>query len=164
MQVADFGTAKLVDAIQAGGDVGTANEMEMATRRESSPASSGHESFAMTKGIGTLLWMAPELMKGQPYGLPVDVYRLHLERTFLPISFGIILWEIWARALPFEDLSTVWQIRAAVEEGVRPRPPAAMSPALVDLMVACWNGNPQVRPTFAHISSQLKSLNMAQTL
>ena len=46
----------------------------------------------MTKGIGTLLWMAPEIMEGSAmYGQPADVY-----------SFGIVLWEITTRSLPWE--------------------------------------------------------------
>jgi serine/threonine protein kinase len=38
----------------------------------------------MTRAVGTLLWMAPEMFRGdQNYGPEVDVY-----------SFGIILWEV----------------------------------------------------------------------
>lgn len=42
--------------------------------------------------VGTLLWSAPEVLEGQSYDLSADVY-----------SFGIVLWEIWSRQLPFED-------------------------------------------------------------
>ena len=38
----------------------------------------------MTKAVGTLLWMAPEMFRGdEHYGSAVDVF-----------SFGIVLWEV----------------------------------------------------------------------
>jgi serine/threonine protein kinase len=43
---------------------------------------------AMTAQRGTFQWMAPEVILGQSYGEPADVY-----------SFGIIMWECVARKL-----------------------------------------------------------------
>ena len=54
------------------------------------------EAANLTKGIGTLLWMAPEIMEGSAkYGQPADVY-----------SFAIVLWEILSRSLPWEDITS----------------------------------------------------------
>ena len=33
------------------------------------------QSRTMTKGVGTLLWTAPEVLSGKAYGQPADVYR-----------------------------------------------------------------------------------------
>ena len=47
----------------------------------------------MTKGVGTPLWMAPELfVGGTKYGPEVDVY-----------SFGVIMWELATRKIPWEE-------------------------------------------------------------
>ena len=47
----------------------------------------------MTKGVGTPLWMAPELLVGgTKYGPEVDLY-----------SFAIILWELATRKVPWEE-------------------------------------------------------------
>lgn len=44
--------------------------------------------------IGTPHWMAPEIMRGEPYTEKSDVY-----------SFGMILWEIITGKIPYENLS-----------------------------------------------------------
>lgn len=43
---------------------------------------------------GTYRWMAPEVMKRKPHGRKCDVY-----------SFGLILWEMVAGAVPYEDMN-----------------------------------------------------------
>lgn len=50
--------------------------------------------MTMTRGVGTVLWMAPELFVGRTkYGPKVDVY-----------SFGVILWELATRENPWSDV------------------------------------------------------------
>ncbi len=63
-------------------------------------------------------------------------------------SFGIVLWEIWARDQPFKDLKTIWAIRAAVVEGVRPPVPGDAPTAFSELMQQCWQAEPAARPSF----------------
>ena len=47
----------------------------------------------MTKAAGTLLWMAPEVFRGdQSYMSAVDVY-----------SFGVVLWELATRKTPWTE-------------------------------------------------------------
>jgi serine/threonine protein kinase len=43
----------------------------------------------LTMGIGTYLWMAPEVVNHQNYTLAADVF-----------SFGMVLWELFCRKLP----------------------------------------------------------------
>ena len=52
------------------------------------------QSFAATAMQGTVQWMAPEVLRGQSYGLSADVY-----------SFGVVLWEILVRQQPFAHLN-----------------------------------------------------------
>ena len=50
------------------------------------------EEDLMTNGIGTYQWMAPEVIQGNSYGAPADVY-----------SFGIILSEFCTHQVPYAD-------------------------------------------------------------
>ena len=74
----------------------------------------------MTKGVGTLLWMAPEMIKGgTKYGPAVDVY-----------SYAIIMWELITRKNPWDELPAdsylefVSALESALEFGRRPEIPA----------------------------------------
>ncbi|AES59821.2 ACT-like tyrosine kinase family protein [Medicago truncatula] len=53
-----------------------------------------NQSGIMTAETGTYRWMAPEVIEHKPYNQKADVF-----------SFGIIIWELLTRKLPYEDLS-----------------------------------------------------------
>ena len=53
-------------------------------------------TFTMTGQCGTVQWMAPEVLASQRYTESADVY-----------SFGIVLWEISTRRVPFEGTHTL---------------------------------------------------------
>lgn len=53
--------------------------------------------------------MAPELLQERPYNKSIDCY-----------AFGIVLWEIFSRAVPFSGYEAV-DIREAVVSGGRPK-------------------------------------------
>lgn len=62
--------------------------------------------------VGTHHWMAPEVLRGEEYSQAADVY-----------SFGMILWEMVSRQVPFQGLTAV-QVIGIVGYGRRkPRPP-----------------------------------------
>lgn len=69
--VSDFGTARLVTQLS-----GVSEEDE---------ASAGANA-TLTTCVGTIPWVAPEILASKPYNEKVDVY-----------SFGIVLWEILTR-------------------------------------------------------------------
>ena len=107
----------------------------------------------MTKAAGTLLWMAPEVYRGdRNYTGAVDVY-----------SYGIMMWELATRKKPWvEELSheTVFfeQLNHALQTGRRPAIPddvAAEHGEFVTVMQRCWAGDPADRPSFAEVSNDL---------
>lgn len=59
------------------------------------------------KGAGTPAYMAPELHSGKSYNEKVDVY-----------AFGILLWELIAKRVPFDGLSP-FDIKQRVLEGAK---------------------------------------------
>ncbi len=77
-------------------------------------------------------------------------------------SFAIVLWEVWERRLPFEDLHTPWDIREAVVSGRRP-PTCRAAPQCSALMEMCWAQDPAARPTFAQIVAVLADIGKTKT-
>ena len=74
----------------------------------------GHQ-FTMTGQIGTPIYMAPEIIVGNRnrYGRGADVY-----------SFGILLWAMWHRNIPYKNLILTenldaFQLAQRVSRGIR---------------------------------------------
>ena len=108
----------------------------------------------LTKAAGTLLWMAPEVYRGdQHYTGAVDVY-----------SFGIVLWELatrktpWAEELPSNQVEFIEGLNSALQKGRRPELPDTMrteQSAFVAVMEKCWAGDPTDRPAFSKVVADL---------
>ncbi|KAI2500710.1 guanylate cyclase [Fragilaria crotonensis] len=112
--------------------------------------------LSQKKGVGaagTPFWMAPELLNGASSNTAAsDVY-----------SFGIILYEVYSRKIPYEGEDfeeTINQIRDPYISK-RPPVPKSMPPEIVTLMNACTNAHPDIRPPFRVIDDKLKAFNVA---
>lgn len=99
------------------------------------------------QSIGTVAWMAPELFSGlgAVYSTPCDVY-----------SFGITCWEIASREYPYIQTEQA-AIPFHVVQGRRENIPKDCPPKFANLIRACWNGNPQERPSAATIAEFITS-------
>lgn len=152
VKVADFGTGRII-----------ANFEESRKRHRSTdsrPLSNvEYENSTLSKGSGTLLWMAPEALLGnrvkQHDGPALDVY-----------SYAIVLWEIWTRSVPWLELNEVGiqfntKLVALVSDGVRPRrtPQCGDAPkGYQELMEECWSSLPTHRPTFTAIVTRMTDI------
>ena len=106
---------------------------------------SGTSQRQMTTEVGSILWMAPEIVESATYTYSADVY-----------SWGILAWEIMS---PSEDLYEgvkTYDIARLVLGGFRPSLKPTWPAGIHALIALCWNGSADIRPSFAEISAQLQ--------
>jgi serine/threonine protein kinase/Ca2+-binding EF-hand superfamily protein len=101
---------------------------------------------------GSLMTMAPEVMRGEMYLPASDVY-----------SFGVILNEMFSGRVPFEESNAVQLMYGVSVQGKRPKMLESdeIPTQIVDLIKACWDPDPSMRPDFSNV---VKRLNDAQRL
>lgn len=102
----------------------------------------------MTGETGTYFYMAPEVLRCDPYGPPADVY-----------SFGVLLCEAATLAKPYSDkFLTPAQAAAGVVNGtLRPTIAPSCPPVLASLAKRCWHPEPAQRPTMASVIGELEA-------
>jgi serine/threonine protein kinase len=99
------------------------------------------KAVRMTSGIGTPLFMAPELLVGSDdYGFPVDVY-----------AYGMMLYIILTESNPFPDARDPFRFGQRIMDGRRPKIPSYVPEYYRHLISDCWDADPKCRPTFADI-------------
>jgi len=93
----------------------------------------------LTGGVGTPIYMAPEVLDGQKYTTSADVY-----------SFAMVLLELYTAEEPYntDKFKTPWQIAQFVTAGNRLEIPAATPKEIMDLINKCWDRDPSARPNF----------------
>ncbi|GLT77347.1 hypothetical protein SLA2020_489440 [Shorea laevis] len=105
----------------------------------------------MTGETGTLGYMAPEVLNGNPYNRKCDVY-----------SFGICLWEIYCCDMPYPDLSFSEMTSAVVRQNLRPEIPRCCPSSLANVMKRCWDANPEKRPEMDEVVSMLEAIDTSK--
>ncbi|KAG5261557.1 hypothetical protein AALO_G00285630 [Alosa alosa] len=74
-------------------------------------------------------------------------------------SYGVVLWEMLTREVPFkgfEGLQVAWLV---VEKHERPTVPSSCPASFAELMRKCWHAEPKERPVFKQVMSTLESMS-----
>lgn len=135
---------------------------------------------AATRDVTNPTWLAPEVLKAEPNGLPADVYAFGgtppLSLSFVWVvslslpHVAVMLWEILVRQHPFAGYASMIELENAIIKGARPEIPPT-TPEAYDLLVvyipfhlsllssphivshhsSCWEADPELRPTFHQV-------------
>jgi hypothetical protein len=89
--------------------------------------------------------MAPEVWTTDSYTVKADVF-----------SFGIILWEIFHKKVPFEG-TFAYLIEKSIVEGIRPPIADYVPPVFAEVIQQCWQVSPDKRPNFEDILGKLEN-------
>ncbi|XP_042402003.1 RGS domain-containing serine/threonine-protein kinase A-like isoform X1 [Zingiber officinale] len=107
-----------------------------------------HETYLTTKsGKGTPQWMAPEVLRNEHSDEKSDVY-----------SYGVILWELATKKIPWENLNSVKIIATVGFMNQRLDLPGDLDPQWVSIIESCWHSEPKSRPTFQELVERLKEM------
>lgn len=117
----------------------------------------------MTGQCGTYQWMAPEVIGGHIYTEKADVF-----------SFGINLWELLTRKIPYDGMQPMQvhlvnvnedQVAMMVHTHKKRLPiPDSCPEWYATLIKDCWDQDPDARPSFAEIIKRLKRGGPAPTV
>ena len=99
-----------------------------------------------TTGVGTPIYMAPEVLEGSQYSTSADVY-----------SFAVLLLELYTAVEPYatDSFPAPWHIARFVTQGRRLPIPDTVPRAIAALIDHGWRQKPAERPTFDDIADAL---------
>ncbi|NP_001014829.3 vascular endothelial growth factor receptor 1 isoform X1 [Danio rerio] len=95
-----------------------------------------------------LKWMAPESIFDKVFTTQSDVW-----------SYGVLLWEIFSLgASPYPGLNMDEEFCRRLKHGTRMCSPQYSTPEIYSIMCACWENNPEDRPSFTTLVEILGDL------
>ncbi|CAL5223260.1 g5744 [Coccomyxa viridis] len=118
---------------------------DMGLARRLTPASAA----TLTGETGTYVYMAPEMIRHELYTTKADVY-----------SWGVLLAECLAQRPPYEGLYlTPVQVALSVgDDQLRPTLPSDTPEPVANVALACYDSEPENRPSFALIVHHLRQI------
>ena len=100
---------------------------------------------------GTSQWTAPEVLRGEKYGVKADIY-----------SFAILMWEVFSQKIPYTELK-LNQTQIAIQvvnRKIRPNLNLLLKDTpeeFKQLITNCWDEEPNLRPDAEKICKEIKS-------
>ncbi|CAB1324126.1 unnamed protein product [Coregonus sp. 'balchen'] len=109
-----------------------------------------HDNNYVSKGSTFLpvKWMAPESIFDNMYTTLSDVW-----------SYGILLWEIFSLGgTPYPGMVVDSSFYNKIKSGYRMAKPEHAPADVYEMMIKCWNSEPEKRPSFLSLSESVASL------
>uniref|UniRef100_A0A224Z718 receptor protein-tyrosine kinase n=1 Tax=Rhipicephalus zambeziensis TaxID=60191 RepID=A0A224Z718_9ACAR len=92
-------------------------------------------------------WMSPESLEAGVYDHKTDVW-----------SYGVLLWELITRGTaPYAHVDN-WDVLNFLKDGRRMQQPYFCPDQLYEIMLQCWELDPEKRPTFARLATDVASV------
>ncbi|EKE37689.1 hypothetical protein ENUP19_0265G0048 [Entamoeba nuttalli] len=101
--------------------------------------------------VGTIEYMAPEVIEEQEYDAKVDVY-----------SLGMTMYHIFNKKKPYGEMS-LQEIKEFVLSGHRLSPTDKIPIAIIGIITKCWNQHPELRPNYKWILNALNDFSRNYT-
>ena len=96
---------------------------------------------SMTKGVGTISYMSPEMLNKEKYDYKTDVY-----------SFGVVLYFIFIGDLPDQSLKD----KMVGNKITMPQPSDSISKSCIEIISKCLSYSPSDRPSFDDILRMIR--------
>jgi serine/threonine protein kinase len=126
---------------------GTVKIFDMDNCRLIPEATHPDECFHLTKNVGTLRYIAPEVALGEPYNAKADVY-----------SFALVLYAMVALEKPFRKLRSSQHRNVVFKQGLRPKVHSSWPEMIQGLLPKMWSKDWLVRPTMAVVHRSLSDV------
>jgi serine/threonine protein kinase len=98
-------------------------------------------------------WQAPETFA---------FHASHTEEADI-YSFGMVLWSICTRKKPFANFTAV-EFMTKIKQGLKENIPNTIPEGFRQIISACWNTSPELRPSLEDIISQLNVIDVQPKL
>jgi serine/threonine protein kinase len=102
------------------------------------------------KIYGVVPYVAPEVLRGNPYSQAADIY-----------SFGMIMYFVASERQPFYNRAHDEALSVDICEGSRPEISELKAPkCYIELMEKCWDDDPENRPNIFQLIGSLSSISI----
>lgn len=112
--------------------------------------------FEMSGKVGTIRYMAPEVVLHRPYNVSADVY-----------SWSMVAYELLSLEKPYDGWTPDMHSDLVCHRGMRPDTNNCRQPIPLDLTLLlqpAWHGDPSRRPRLGHLVVQLRLFQERQRL
>ncbi|KAG9292744.1 hypothetical protein G9A89_008332 [Geosiphon pyriformis] len=106
------------------------------------------------KIYGVIPYIPPEVLRGEKFTVAGDIY-----------SFAMLLWELATGKPPFYDRShDLFLVMDILYNGIRPKITSPLiPPSYAEIIVKCWDVNPENRPTAREVYEMLNELTFSES-
>jgi serine/threonine protein kinase len=98
---------------------------------------------------GNLPYIAPEVIAGREYTFKSDIY-----------SISMLMWEISTGQPPFFNYEHDYDLAMNIVNGIRPRIVSETPLEYKNLMIQCWDANPEKRPKIKVLLKKIREINL----